>query len=70
MTGQSPLDPFIERYMPDASADEREEGRANLERFVAVLVRIDDRIEREKQDAIRQISDSAVDSDSPLTPNV
>lgn len=70
MLGPSPLDPFIDRYLPDASADEREKGRANLERFVAILVRIDDRIEREKQEAIRQIADSAVDSDSPLTPNV
>lgn len=54
--------PFIDRYMPGASAEERAEAAANLERFVTVLVRIDQRLEREKQEAIRQKADSALDS--------
>lgn len=59
-----PGDLFIDRYMPGASAEEREEAIANLDRFVAVLVRIDARLEQEKRDRIRQISDSEVDSDN------
>lgn len=55
-------DPFIDRYMSGANAEEREEAAANLERFVGVLARIDERIEREKQEAIRQNRNSALNS--------
>ncbi len=62
MQDDQPPNVFIDRYLPGASAEEREEAAANLERFVAVLVRIDERIEREKRDTIRQNRDSALDS--------
>ncbi len=58
----SPGDLFIDRYMPGASAEEREEAEKNLERFVAALVRIDKRLEWEKRNAIRTNPDSEVDS--------
>ena len=35
-----PGDAILDRYMPDATADEREAARANLYGFVAVLLRI------------------------------
>ena len=62
MQDDQPLNVFIDHYMPGASAEEREEAVANLERLVAVLVRIDERLEWEKQNAIRQKPDSELDS--------
>jgi len=38
---------FIDRYMPGASETERMQALDNLERFVAVLVRINARLERD-----------------------
>jgi hypothetical protein len=35
-----PGDQIIDRYMPDATEEEREAARANLYAFVAVLLRI------------------------------
>jgi hypothetical protein len=35
-----PGDVILDRYMPDATLDEREAARANLYGFVAVLLRI------------------------------
>ncbi len=62
--------PFIDQYMPGASAEERAAAEANLERFVAVLVRIDERLEREKQEAIRQKKEREVDSGNSITASV
>ena len=42
-----PEDLFIERYMPGASAAEREDARQNIRNLVAVLVQIDVRLARE-----------------------
>ena len=42
-----PGDAFIDRYMPGASAEEREEAYANLESLIEVLSQIDDRLARE-----------------------
>ncbi len=46
---------FIERYMPKATEEAREEAYANLRALVALLVRIDERLaleEREKLDSL------------------
>ena len=59
---------FIDRYMPGASTDEREEAYANFERFVAVLVRIDNRIRLEKQQAIRRMTETTVESERSPQP--
>ena len=44
----NPGDLFIDRYMPGASEEEREQARENLRRLIAVLVRINDRVGRER----------------------
>jgi len=49
-----PGDLFIDRYMPKATEEAREEAYANLRALVALLVRIDERLaleEREKRDS-------------------
>lgn len=38
---------IIERYMPSASATEREEAYASLREYVAILMRIEERVKRE-----------------------
>jgi hypothetical protein len=42
-----PEDIFIGRYMPGASEEEREDARQNVQRLIAILVRINDRVGRE-----------------------
>jgi hypothetical protein len=45
---------FIDRYMPKATEEAREEAYANLKALVALLVRIDERLaseEREQSDS-------------------
>ena len=39
-----PEDRIIERYMPDASPEEKAEARENLHRLAKVLMRIEDRM--------------------------
>ncbi len=41
---------FIDRYMPHASEEAREEAFANLHALVALLVRIDERLALEDQE--------------------
>jgi hypothetical protein len=45
-----PGDLFIDRYMPTASEEAREEAYANLLALVALLVRIDERLALEAQE--------------------
>jgi hypothetical protein len=50
-----PGDLFIDRYMPQATEEAREESYANLRALVALLVRIDERLameERERRDSL------------------
>lgn len=42
-----PGDVFVERYMPGASADEREAAYQSVLQLVAVLVRVNERMIRE-----------------------
>ena len=54
-TDHRPGDLFIDRYMPKATEEAREEAYANLRALVALLVRIDERLaleEREQLDSI------------------
>lgn len=53
-----PGDLFIDRFMPGASADEREEAYVNLERLIAVLVQIDVRLVREERERDSREMDS------------
>jgi hypothetical protein len=49
-----PEDIFIDRYMPGATSEQREEARQNVRNLVAVLVRINARLretERRKSDS-------------------
>ena len=54
-TEHRPGDLFIDRYMPKATDEAREEAYANLRALVALLVRIDERLaleEREQRDSL------------------
>ncbi|HEY4941397.1 MAG TPA: hypothetical protein VII56_08205 [Rhizomicrobium sp.] len=52
---------FIDRYMPDASAEEREAALERLQRLARVLVRIEERLAREWYEKwIRSNRDGAV----------
>ena len=54
-TDHRPGDLFIDRYMPKATEEAREEAYANLRALVALLVQIDERLaleEREQLDSI------------------
>jgi hypothetical protein len=62
MESRKPGDAILDRYMPNASYEEREAARASLYRFVGILVRIALR-ELAKEDAIRANSEAGVKSD-------
>jgi hypothetical protein len=49
-TNHRPGDLFIDRYMPKATEEAREEAYANLRALVALLVRIDERLALEEQE--------------------
>jgi hypothetical protein len=49
-TDHRPGDLFIDRYMPRATQEAREEAYANLRALVALLVRIDERLALEEGD--------------------
>ena len=64
-----PGDVILDRYMPDATAEEREAARANLYGFVAVLLRIATReATEEAEQAIRAKSGGEVESESAHSP--
>ena len=48
-TEHRPGDLFIDRYMPKATEEAREEAYANLRALVALLVRIDERLDVEER---------------------
>ena len=49
-TNYRPGEIFIDRYMPKATGEAREEAYANLRALVALLVRIDERLALEEQE--------------------
>lgn len=50
---RQPGDLILDRYMPDAKLEEREQARDNLYSFAAVILRICTRIARERGERIR-----------------
>ena len=46
---QKPGDLFIDRYMPHATADEREAAHQRLRQLIGVLMRVNDRLAREER---------------------
>jgi hypothetical protein len=46
-----PGDLIIDRYMPDATPEEREEAHANLRRFLKALLRVAVRVTKERHTA-------------------
>ena len=63
-----PGDVILDRYMPDASPEEREAARTNLYGFVAVLLRIATREATEEAErAIRAKDGGEVESESLTT---
>lgn len=63
---QQPGAGILDRYMPQASAEEREAARENLRRLAQLVIRVHERLSREAGDsAIRPDRDSAVESELP-----
>jgi len=60
-----PGDVILDRYMPDASAEAREEARENLRRLARLIIRVNERLAAEGGDnGIRADGGGAVDSES------
>jgi len=65
MAERTPGDIILDKYMPQASAEERDAARQNLQRLARLILRVHDRLDRYPQQAIRATGVSAVDSESP-----
>ena len=62
-----PGDNILDRYLKDAPPQQREEARENLRRLADLIMRVHERLERERTQATpREKADSAIDSESPL----
>ncbi len=64
MTAYRPGDGILDRLMPDADERAREEARANLTAFMAVMLRIAERETGEQlsQNPIRAATDDSIES--------
>jgi len=63
---REPGDSIIDRYLPDASAEEREEARENLRRLARFLIGVHERRSGVQGDnAIRAKASATVESESP-----
>lgn len=51
-----PSDIFINRYLPNATEEQRAQARANLNAFVSVLILINERIRREEASTLESDS--------------
>jgi hypothetical protein len=61
-----PGDYILDRYLPHASAEKREEARENLRRLARLLIRVHTRLARDNpQEKIRGNDGDEVDSESP-----
>jgi hypothetical protein len=66
---REPGDVFLNRYMPNATHEEREQARQNLYDFFAVLLRIATRrMNEDHEREIRANADLALDSESGSSP--
>lgn len=54
---------FVRRVMPDASEDELIAASDRVRQYAAFVIRLQQRIERDRQAAIRRNGDDGVDSD-------
>jgi hypothetical protein len=54
---RQPGDLILDHYMPDASEEEREEARRHLKAYAAALLRVQQRLLREKQDSATRAKD-------------
>ena len=65
-----PADRILDRYMPEASATERQEAKDNLKRLARLLARIEDRMAREwHTPQIRDSTEETVNLDERGTAN-
>lgn len=65
-----PADLFVDRYMVGASDEQRAEARENVVQFVAILVRIDARIKRERRSSDSSETDSCGRFEADSTSNI
>lgn len=62
-----PGDVILDRYLPSATAEERETARENLYRFARLLIRVHERLALDNpQHSIRTDATSALESESAL----
>lgn len=65
MPAHRPGDIILDRYLPDASPEQREEARENLRRLARLIVRVHERLARERGDkSIRANSTAELESES------
>jgi hypothetical protein len=69
MSEHQPGDVFLDRYMPTASLDEREEARKRLYEFVETLMAMGERLLASGDKEIRQNDVSELDSPSGNMPS-
>jgi len=50
---------IIDKYLPDATPEAKQEAHANLVGMLSVLVEIDDRLEKENQDKRKEVEAKA-----------
>ena len=55
---------FVRRVMPNATEEELLEASENVRAYARFVIRLQERIERDRRTAIRGIGADAVDSDS------
>ena len=53
---RQPGDIILDRYMPDATPEEQDDARENLYAFAAVILRICERVHRERMTALNNES--------------
>jgi len=64
-SGRHPGDVILDRYLPNASMEEREAARENLRRLARLLIRVHERLAADNpQLAIRVDGTGAVESES------
>jgi hypothetical protein len=65
MAEHRPGDHILNRYLPNASNEQREEARENLRHLARLLIRVHERLARDNpQPSIRAVADSALESES------
>ena len=69
MAAHRPGDIILDRYLPHATAAERETARENLRRLARLLIRVHERLAHDKSEVgIRANAEPALESESLPTP--